>query len=40
VRSARARGAALIGPDGLLRALTKTVIETALDEEMTDHLGG
>src|SRR3546814_13272713 len=25
--------------DGLLKALTKTVIETALDEEMTDHLG-
>jgi putative transposase len=39
VRSARARGAALTGPDGLLRALTKTVIETALGEEMTDHLG-
>jgi len=28
VRSARARGAALTGPDGLLKALTKTVIET------------
>ena len=39
VRSARDRGAALTGPDGLLKALTKTVIETALDEEMTDHLG-
>ena len=39
VRSARARGAALTGPDGLLKALTKTVLETALDEEMTDHLG-
>jgi transposase-like protein len=39
VRSARARGAALTGPDGLLKALTKTVIETALDEEMTEHLG-
>ena len=39
VRSARERGAALTGPDGLLKALTKTVIETALDEEMTDHLG-
>ena len=38
VRSARARGAALTGPDGLLRALTKTVLETALDEEMTEHL--
>ena len=39
VRSARDRGAALTGPDGLLKALTKTVIETALDEEMADHLG-
>ncbi len=39
VRSARARGAALTGPHGLLKALTKTVLETALDEEMTDHLG-
>ena len=39
VRSARSRGAALTGPDGLLKALTKTVIETALDEEMVDHLG-
>ena len=39
VRSARERGAALTGPGGLLKALTKTVIETALDEEMADHLG-
>ena len=39
VRSARERGTALTGPGGLLKALTKTVIETALDEEMTDHLG-
>ena len=30
---------ALTGPDGLLKALTKTVIETALDEEMSEHLG-
>jgi transposase-like protein len=29
----------LTGPDGLLKALTKTVIETALDEEMAEHLG-
>jgi Transposase, Mutator family len=29
----------LTGPDGLLKALTKTVIETALDEEMSEHLG-
>jgi hypothetical protein len=39
VRAARAKGVALTGPDGLLEALTKTVIETALEEEMSDHLG-
>jgi putative transposase len=39
VRQARGRGVALTGPDGLLKALTKTVIETALDEEMSEHLG-
>ena len=30
---------ALTGPDGLLKAVTKTVIETALDEELSEHLG-
>src|SRR4028119_1443994 len=39
VRAARAQGVALSGPGGLLKALTKTVIETALDEEMAEHLG-
>jgi len=39
VRSARARGVSLTGPGGLLKYLTKTVIETALDEEMSEHLG-
>jgi hypothetical protein len=39
VRRARERGLALTGPDGLLKQLTKTVIETALNEEMTGHLG-
>jgi transposase-like protein len=39
VRQARERGLSLTGPDGLLKQLTKTVIETALDEEMTEHLG-
>jgi len=29
----------LTGPDGLLKQLTKTVIETALNEELTEHLG-
>src|SRR6478672_5230457 len=39
VRMARAQGLSLTGPDGLLKMLTKTVIETALQEEMTEHLG-
>jgi hypothetical protein len=30
VRAARAKGVALTGPEGLLKALTKSVIETAL----------
>ena len=39
VRPARERGTAVTGPGGLLKALTKMVIEAALDEEMTEHLG-
>jgi hypothetical protein len=39
VRMAEGRGPSLTGPDGLLKMLTKTVIETALDEELTGHLG-
>ena len=39
VGQARDQGMALSGPEGLLKALTKTVIEAALDEEMVDHLG-
>ena len=39
VRLAKEQGLSLTGPDGLLKQLTKSVIETALDEEMTDHLG-
>jgi putative transposase len=39
VVAARARGEDLTGPDGLLKLLTKTVLETALEEEMSDHLG-
>src|SRR3954453_6703096 len=39
VRQARSQGVALTGPGGLLKALTKTVLEAALDEEMADHLG-
>jgi putative transposase len=39
VRRARAEGLALTGPGGLLKALNKTVIEIALEEEMAEHLG-
>jgi len=39
VRMAKEQGLALTGPNGLLKQLTKTVIETALNEEMTEHLG-
>ena len=36
---AQAEGAELLGPDGLLSQLTKAVLERALAEEMTGHLG-
>src|SRR3954454_23527863 len=36
---AREQGVDLVGPDGLLNQLTKRVLETALEEEMADHLG-
>ena len=36
---AREQGLPLTGPGGLLKQLTKTVLETALNEEMTAHLG-
>ncbi len=39
VRAAREQGLSLTGPDGLLKQLTKTVLETALREELTEHLG-
>jgi len=39
VRQAQAAGLSLTGADGLLRPLTKTVIEAALEEEMSEHLG-
>ena len=38
VRRAREQGLSLTGPDGLLRQLAKTVLETALDQELTGHL--
>ena len=36
---ARDKGILLVGPDGLLSQLTKRVLETALEAEMSDHLG-
>jgi transposase-like protein len=39
VAAAREQGLALTGPDGLLKLFTKHVVETALYEEMTEHLG-
>lgn len=39
VRAARATGGDLTGPDGLFKPITKQVLESALEEEMTEHLG-
>jgi len=39
VERARAEGVGLVVPGGLLTGLTKTVLETALEVELTDHLG-
>ena len=39
VRLAKEQGLSLTGPDGLLKQLTKTVLEVSLNEEMTEHLG-
>jgi putative transposase len=39
VERARSEGVELVGPGGLLSDLTKTVLETALEVEMEDHLG-
>ena len=39
VRRAREQGLSLTGPDGLLKQLTKTVLETALNQELTEHPG-
>ena len=36
---ARAQGLSLVGPGGLLSGLTKQVLETALEAELTEHLG-
>ena len=39
VRLAKEQGLSLTGPDGLLKQFTSSVLETALNEEMTEHLG-
>ncbi len=39
VDQARAEGVELVGQGGLLTRLTKSVLETALEAEMTEHLG-
>ena len=36
---AKEQGVELVGPDGLLNQLTKNVLETALEAEMSEHLG-
>ena len=39
VAAARTQGVELTGPGGLLTGLTKQVLETALDVELSEHLG-
>jgi putative transposase len=39
VRLAKEQGLSLTGPGGLLKQLTETVRETALNEEMTERAG-
>jgi putative transposase len=39
VEQARAEGVGLVGQGGLLTRLTKSVLETALEAEMTEHVG-
>ena len=36
---AKEQGVSLLGPGGLLNQLTKSVLETALNAELTEHLG-
>jgi putative transposase len=36
---AEAEGVDILGPDGLLGQVSKAVLERALSEELTDHLG-
>lgn len=39
IEKARQSGVSLVGPDGLLAGVTRTVLQAALDAEMTEHLG-
>ena len=39
VDRARSEGLDLVGPDGVLTGLTKTVLEAGLEAELTEHLG-
>jgi putative transposase len=39
VARARREGVDLVGPDGFLTKVTKSVLEAALNAEMTEHLG-
>lgn len=39
IEKARADGVSLVGLNGLLRQVTKTVLEAALNAELDDHLG-
>ena len=39
IDTAREQGVELVGPGGMLVELTKTVLETALEAEMSEHLG-
>ena len=39
MQQARANDDSLTGPSGLLKDLTKMVLEVSLEEEMTEHLG-
>ena len=39
VEQARVAGIDLVGPGGLLTGLTKQVLEAALEEELSEHLG-
>src|ERR1700750_2361960 len=39
VAEARQRGLEQTGPDGVLKLFTKNVLETDMNEEMTEHVG-